>query len=260
MDDIKRYPTPRALPLASSRRSRTFVALAALGIVSFFFFVHIRPLAVLHTTPDVTIPLKTHPRPQPEAAVGKQQAPLVPLEAHIMSKCPDARDCLRDMVLPVMQRVHDKVNFTLSFIGTPDGDSGVACKHGPAECMGNIIELCAADLYPDPKTYLGFTMCISMKYPEIPKRELIEACALEHAVDFKALNDCAAKDDGAYGIDMLRHSVQRTARAGVKMSCTVRLDQEIYCIRDGGEWVDCPKGPGVQELVAAIEQKYSSSK
>jgi hypothetical protein len=42
----------------------------------------------------------------------------VPLEAHIMSKCPDARDCLKMMVLPTMQRVHDKVNFTLSYIGT----------------------------------------------------------------------------------------------------------------------------------------------
>jgi hypothetical protein len=43
---------------------------------------------------------------------------LVPLEAHIMSKCGDARDCLRDLVLPTMQRVYDKVNFTLSYIGT----------------------------------------------------------------------------------------------------------------------------------------------
>lgn len=43
---------------------------------------------------------------------------LVPFEAHIMSKCPDARDCLREMVLPAMQRVGNKVDFTLSFIGT----------------------------------------------------------------------------------------------------------------------------------------------
>jgi len=43
---------------------------------------------------------------------------LVPLEAHIMSKCPDARDCLQKLVLPTMQRVSEKVNFTLSFIGT----------------------------------------------------------------------------------------------------------------------------------------------
>ena len=42
----------------------------------------------------------------------------VPLEAHIMSKCPDAQECLRMLVLPTMVRVYEKVNFTLSFIGT----------------------------------------------------------------------------------------------------------------------------------------------
>lgn len=42
----------------------------------------------------------------------------VPLEAHIMSKCPDARDCLHDMILPAMQNVSDKVDFKLSYIGT----------------------------------------------------------------------------------------------------------------------------------------------
>ena len=41
----------------------------------------------------------------------------VPLEAHIMSKCPDSRDCLHDLLLPVMQRVADKVDFKLSYIG-----------------------------------------------------------------------------------------------------------------------------------------------
>lgn len=39
------------------------------------------------------------------------------LEAHIMSKCPDARDCLHDMILPAMQRISDKVEFRLSYIG-----------------------------------------------------------------------------------------------------------------------------------------------
>lgn len=42
----------------------------------------------------------------------------VPLEAHIMSKCPDARDCLHDMILPAMQNVSRKVDFKLSYIGT----------------------------------------------------------------------------------------------------------------------------------------------
>lgn len=41
----------------------------------------------------------------------------VPLEAHIMSKCPDAKDCLHDMILPAMQNVSHKVDFKLSYIG-----------------------------------------------------------------------------------------------------------------------------------------------
>ena len=77
--------------------------------------------------------------------------------------------------------------------------------------MGNIIELCAATLYPDPKTYLGFAMCLTRDYDEIPQRNLVEDCALEHAIDFDELNDCAAKDDGAYGTGLLRASVRRSA-------------------------------------------------
>ncbi len=42
---------------------------------------------------------------------------LVPLEAHIMSKCPDAKDCLNKLVVPSMVEISDKVNFTLSYIG-----------------------------------------------------------------------------------------------------------------------------------------------
>jgi hypothetical protein len=189
----------------------------------------------------------------------EQQAERVPLEAHIMSKCPDARDCLKSLVLPSMQRVSDKVNFTLSFIGTPTENDGVACMHGPNECMGDILELCAAHIYPDPKIYLGFTMCLAKEFEHIPQRGLVEDCALEHAIDFKKLNECATREDGAFGLSLLRNSVQRSGSAGVTKSCTVRLDDKIYCIRDGGQWVDCPHGEGVNDLVIAVEKLYRRS-
>ncbi|KAF5237005.1 hypothetical protein FANTH_10992 [Fusarium anthophilum] len=144
---------------------------------------------------------------------------LVPLEAHIMSKCPDAKEGLELLVLPVMQRVHDKVNFTLSYIGRPTANDGVDCMHGPSECMGNIIELCARELYPDPKINLGFIMCLSRDYSEIPERSLVEDCALESAIDFQQLNDCAVKEDGAYGLSLLRDSIKRTADV-----CQTRLE------------------------------------
>lgn len=77
--------------------------------------------------------------------------------------------------------------------------------------MGNIIELCARELYPDPKINLGFIMCLTDDYSHIPERSLVEDCALEHAVDIKAINECATRDDGAHGMSLLRRSVMRSA-------------------------------------------------
>lgn len=143
--------------------------------------------------------------------------------------------------------------------------------------MGNILELCSATLYPDPKIYLGFTMCLTRDYKDIPDRSLVEDCALEHGMDFEKLNACTVQDDGGYGMGMLRDSVRRSTevcvkmkcmfilqsfhanqklQAGVTKSCTVRLDEEIFCIRDGRKWTDCPGGSDVNDLILAVEKMY----
>ena len=41
----------------------------------------------------------------------------VALEAHIMSKCPDAKACLEKLVVPAMADISDLVDFNLSYIG-----------------------------------------------------------------------------------------------------------------------------------------------
>jgi len=139
-----------------------------------------------------------------------------------------------------MQNASSKVNFRLSYIGrsvftlstlcelppnspnrVTNDDDGVQCMHGQTECLGNILELCAASLYPDPKIYLGFTMCLSRDYQNIPERDLVEDCALEHGIDFDKLNHCVSQGDGAYAMGMLRESVERSAEANVTKSCTV---------------------------------------
>ncbi|KAI9683601.1 MAG: hypothetical protein M1829_004905 [Trizodia sp. TS-e1964] len=178
----------------------------------------------------------------------------VPVEIHIMSKCPDARDCLQDLVLPAMQQVVDLVDFKLSFIGrATQHDDGVECMHGPSECLGNIIELCAAELYPDPKIYLGFAMCLSLKYQEIAERHLVEGCANEHGLDFARLNHCTSRDDG-YGLSLLRNSTDRSSQLGVKKSCTIRLDNQVRCVLDGGVWKDCDGGHEVEDLVRDVRR------
>jgi len=185
-----------------------------------------------------------------------EESDKINLEAHVMSKCPDARDCLHDLIIPTMVQVSDKVNFTMSFIGSIDPNSdAVACKHGPSECLGNIILLCAATVYPDVKLWLGFANCMIADYPDIPQRELVEGCAMEHGLDFSKLNSCIS-DEGE-GIDLLRSSIERSRESNVTKSCTVRLAGEVRCIRDGGEWYDCPGGSSVDDLVRDIDDLYN---
>lgn len=47
----------------------------------------------------------------------EKSATKVALEAHIMSKCPDAKACLEKLIVPAMVQISDKVDFQLSYIG-----------------------------------------------------------------------------------------------------------------------------------------------
>lgn len=51
------------------------------------------------------------------SALEEPSSNKIELEAHGMSRCPDYADCLRELIVPTMIQVGDKVNFTLSFIG-----------------------------------------------------------------------------------------------------------------------------------------------
>jgi hypothetical protein len=52
-----------------------------------------------------------------QTKTGGKSTRKVSLEAHVMSKCPDAKACLQELVVPAMEKVSDKVDFELSFIG-----------------------------------------------------------------------------------------------------------------------------------------------
>ena len=111
--------------------------------------------------------------------------------------------------------------------------------------------MCAQSLYPDnAKISLGFSTCMISSYQKIPARTLVEACALEHAVDFEKLNQCVS-DDGN-GEELLRASVLRSKSEDVGFSCTTRLEGKTWCIRDSGAWKDCDHGFKVDDLVEHI--------
>ena len=248
------YHTKYDLPPASRTqgRSRRAILLYALATsFAFLILIYAEPFVFISNFPQ---PDPGYPAP-PASLSNTNQSNLVPLEAHIMSKCPDAKTCLQDLVVPAMEQIAKKVDFQLSYIGKVDEKDTIHCMHGSTECLGNMLGLCANELYPnEPKISLGFSTCLIMSYQRIPSRDLVESCALEHGISFDDLNACISEE--GKGLDLLEASVKRSENAGVKKSCTVRLGGEIWCIMDGGKWKDCKEGHEVRDLVEVVEQRY----
>jgi hypothetical protein len=120
------------------------------------------------------------------------------------------------------------------------------------------MALCADYLYPNnPKISLGFTNCLITKYRDIPSRSLVQSCALEHAVDFDKLNQCIS--DNGHGEELLRNSVLQSKAVGVKYSCTVRVADSTWCVRDGGAWKQCEGGSKVDDLVTKVKKLAETS-
>lgn len=254
------------------RRILTFIMLS----IFVFYATKLIPTARLypHRLDDEAVTEPPSLRDDEASAGTTAHKTKVELEAHIMSKCPDAKDCLQELVVPAMEHAADMVDFRLSFIGEfvkcpklgfdaddvcssvdSSDNTTVKCKHGPGECLGNQLALCAQSLYPGrAKTSLGFSMCMISSYKDIPSRSLVESCALEHAVDFDKLNECIS--DNGNGEELLRQSVLRSKEKGVVFSCTIRLAGEEWCIRDGRKWKECKHGSEVEDLVKDIHEHF----
>jgi len=266
----KRYGRQSPLPMYqinhdqkqdSSILSDSFQRVSRRSIITYVSAILFILLIITYGSPVLFA--SQYPRPYParpasQSRASLNQTGLVPLEAHVMSKCPDARDCLRDLVVPAMEQVVDRVDFRLSYIGKVDGNDTIHCMHGSTECLGNMLGLCANELFPNnTKISLGFTNCLIMSYQRIPDRDLVQSCALEHGISFEDLNACISEE--GKGLDLLKASVERSEKAGVKKSCTVRVGGEQWCVRDGAKWKDCDEGHSVKDLVKEVNKRYNST-
>lgn len=113
-------------PMSSSNnaRRRGFLACFPTLSVRRLCYITCITLAVWITLHTVLFSYGTSQLPATKPAVPEAQPILseknvtkVALEAHIMSKCPDAKACLQMLVVPAMEQISDKVDFRLSYIG-----------------------------------------------------------------------------------------------------------------------------------------------
>lgn len=113
------HPTTRFHQIVSRRRVlRRFFAAACLSFLIWIVTSRWVRGSVLNTLDEEKMEYALSEEKIGAVAVGESaNVTKVPLEAHVMSKCPDARDCLQLLVVPAMERISDKVDWTLSYIG-----------------------------------------------------------------------------------------------------------------------------------------------
>ncbi|KZT12569.1 uncharacterized protein LAESUDRAFT_718841 [Laetiporus sulphureus 93-53] len=186
----------------------------------------------------------------------------VPVTLGVMSRCPDALLC-ESVFDRVLSRVSEKVNLTLSFIGSIDSsepDFGVTCKHGPDECAGNVHELCAMK-HASALQFWEFVQCENYQgRDKIGLPETALQCAKTANIDWEdsGVGACAGLDGSgkaAEGVQLLQDSVKASQAMGIKNSCTVLINGKQVCIHDG-TWKECENGHTAHDFIRQINEEY----
>jgi hypothetical protein len=132
----------------------------------------------------------------------------------------------------------DIVNITEYFLGEDDGNYNFQCLHGPDECQGDIIELCAQWVTESVSQWGWWNMgvCMQADYDNIPDNAA--GCAKQAGLNWTAINHCV--NDGM-GDKLLEQSFQDSAD----------IDSAPTIMIGGQEASDCENGDGCLEAVCS---------
>merc|ERR1719424_1482938 len=80
-----------------------------------------------------------------------------------------------------------------------------SCQHGSRECIGNLVEACAAKYHPETADHLPFILCLE----KIDPSKAGEACATKQGwSDWDDIHTCAS---GAEGNALMHNIAMATA-------------------------------------------------
>lgn len=89
------------------------------------------------------------------------------------------------------------------------------------------MELCTQETHPDSRSLVGYIECLTHEYQRIPERAHYEACAAKNSIDLEKVDQCVARDGGAYALELLRKSAQRTIDVSEKSVPRVLTNDDL---------------------------------
>ncbi|KAJ2508663.1 hypothetical protein IWW47_000489 [Coemansia sp. RSA 2052] len=252
---------PRTAQTTKRRYARSgFIRLAAATLVAVVLVATLAAMALFRPWPLSTLSALHHGYSSAaddlkSDATAKNEKVLV--ELFVMSRCPDAIK-VEEVFASVVPSVHSIMDVQLNFIAAlnPNATFGATCKHGDAECRGNIDELCALKHRPDLPSFWRFLMCLNGHFEDIGRDgDLSLKCASSAGLDTAAFLACSLQNEGR---SLFKQSAENAQFARVSTSATVFINGKPRCVEDG-EWYDCPGGHSPSDFIRDICAAYKGS-
>lgn len=121
---------------------------------------------------------------------------------------------------------------------------------------GNIQELCFQEVNSNQLTFFNYLLCIHRSFDRIGSHEWAKQCSEEAGQDYDPVNKCVNSDTG---LNLFIKSIQKSKAHQANVSCTIFIGGHKRCIRDGGDWYDCPEGNSVKDFVKSIKNAYKQN-
>jgi hypothetical protein len=123
------------------------------------------------------------------------------------------------------------MNITEYFVAQDDGNGQFECLHGPDECAGDIIEICAYYLNAsNEQGWWTMGLCMQTDYENIPDNA--QACAKKANVNWDKIYSCSQSSLGA---SLFSQSIAVGNNMNVDATPTIFVD--------GTEYVGGPDNP-----------------
>jgi len=160
-------------------------------------------------------------------ATAKPTAPKVQVMMFEMSQCPPCSDWMQQFDQQVMQAQGLPAIMDISeyFVGQNDGGGQFECMHGPDECVGNLIELCAHNLTAQsvPLGWWHMDVCMQSDYTNIPDNA--QGCAQQANLQWDPIVACS-KD--TQGDNLFAASIDVANNMGVDATPTIFINGQEY--------------------------------
>jgi hypothetical protein len=117
------------------------------------------------------------------------------------------------------------MNITEYFAGQNDGGGQFECEHGPTECAGNLLELCAYNLTvkSSPYGWWTFGVCMQDDYNNIPDNA--QSCATKAGLNYNQILKCST---GPLGAELFAASINFLNAEGIDATPTVIINGVVY--------------------------------